>query len=267
MERLIPVFDKMVVVALLVFVAFSMFSISVTQIAAGVGGLAWLWRTHLTESWKDMYWPLWVPFGLYVLACLIAVAGAFDVSISYPPLKKLLEILIFFWVINCVRDNRFRDFLALFFIIAATIAGLLGLYQAWDAGITVESRVEGTLSTYMTLAGILMMVGLLALGRLQYKSPRETWLLPCIGIILMCLVFTLTRQAWFGFLMGLIFFLFIMEKEIFLDFSIFSFCGNYFLEETNEFRTFKNRDFGRVSICNKYEIQDTRNAEWQGPNV
>ena len=59
---------------------------------------------------------------VYALACLIAVGTAYDAFVSFESLKKLLEILIFFWVVNCVRDDRLRDILALIFIIAALVA-------------------------------------------------------------------------------------------------------------------------------------------------
>jgi len=216
MERALPALDKIVIVTLFVFVAFSTFSISVTQIACGLGGLAWILRTHLTGAWKDQRWPLGIPFLLYVLACLIAVANAYDVSYSYKPLKKLLEILIFFWVLNCVRNNRLRDSLSLVLIASATLAGLFGFYEAWRDGVADESRVDGSLSTYMTFAGLLMMTGTLALGRVIFRRPVQPWLWASAGVITFCLLLTLTRQAWFGFLTGLIFLIFVWRKKFLL---------------------------------------------------
>jgi len=216
MERVLSALDKIVIVTLFVFVAFSMFSISVTQIACGLGGLAWILRTHLTGAWKDQRWPLGIPFLLYVLACLIAVANAYDVSYSYKPLKKLLEILIFFWVLNCVRNNRLRDSLSLVLIASATLAGLFGFYEAWRDGVADESRVDGSLSTYMTFAGLLMMTGTLALGRVIFRRPVQPWLWASVGVITFCLLLTLTRQAWFGFLAGLIFLIFVWRKKFLL---------------------------------------------------
>ncbi len=216
MERVLPALDKIVIVTLFVFVAFSMFSISVTQIACGLGGLAWILRTHLTCAWKNQRWPLGIPFLLYVLACLIAVANAYDVSYSYKPLKKLLEILIFFWVLNCVRNNRLRDSLSLVLIASATLAGLFGFYEAWRDGVADESRVDGSLSTYMTFAGLLMMTGTLALGRIIFRRPVQPWLWASAGVITFCLLLTLTRQAWFGFLAGLIFLIFVWRKKFLL---------------------------------------------------
>jgi len=219
MQRLIPILDKVVIAALFIFVAFSIHSISVTQIACGLGGVAWLCRTQLTGSWKDQKWPVWIPFGLYVLACLIAVANAYDVGYSYKSLKKVLEILIFFWVINCVRENRLRDHLILFLIFSATVAGLYGFYQAWVSGVSVGARVEGTMSVYMTFAGLLMMVGLVVIARVLFKPQSEIWLRGAIAVIFICLLFTLTRQAWLGFLTGLFFLGFIWRKNLFLILS------------------------------------------------
>ena len=216
MERALPALDKIVIVTLFVFVAFSMFSISVTQIACGLGGLAWILRTHLTCAWKNQRWPLGIPCLLYVLACLIAVANAYDVSYSYKPLKKLPEILIFFWVLNCVRNNRLRDSLSLVLIASATLAGLFGFYEAWRDGVAGESRVDGSLSTYMTFAGLLMMTGTLALGRIIFRRPVQPWLWASVGVITFCLLLTLTRQAWFGFLTGLIFLIFVWRKKFLL---------------------------------------------------
>jgi len=206
--------DKLLVATLFVFAAFSMFSISVTQIACGLGGFLWLLRTHLTDTWKEQRWPLGIPFLLFVVACLIAVANAYDPSYSYKPLKKLFEFLIFFWVLNCVKENGMRDLLSLALIASATLAGLFGFYQAWESGVIIENRVAGTLSVYMTFAGLLMLVGMHALGRALFRRPTQPWLWISIGIIIICLLFTLTRQAWLGFLMGLIFLVFIWRKKI-----------------------------------------------------
>ena len=222
MEQNFAVLDKISTVALFVFVVFSMFSISITQVACGLGGLSWILRTHLTGTWKDQQWPLGIPFLLYILACLVAVANAYDISYSYKSLKKLLEMLIFFWVLNGVRDNRLRDTLSLVLIASATIAGLFGFYQVWsnqlDPGgvLHTEARVEGTMSVYMTFAGTLMMVATLTCGRIFFRRPASPWLWVAAGIIMACLLLTLTRQAWLGLLIGLGFLIFFWRKKFLL---------------------------------------------------
>ena len=225
MKQSFPIIDKILIFTLFLFTASSMFSISISQVSAGVGGFFWLLRTHLTDTWKEQRWPLGIPFGLFVLACLIAVVNAYDVNYSYSSLKKLLEFLIFFWVLNCVRDNNLRNSLSLILITSATLAGLFGLYQYWQVFdfnqkfsifIITENRPEGTLSTYMTFAGLLMLAGVIALAKILFQKPTHKWLLGSIGIITLSLLLNLSRQAWFGFLIALIFLVFFWRKKILL---------------------------------------------------
>ena len=216
MGRIIPILDRVIVVTLFIFVAFSMFSISITQVAGGLGGLAWLVRTQLANDWNKQNWSLGIPIALFALASLIAVIDAYDVRYSFPPLKKLLEFLIFFWIVNCIRNNNLRDQLSLLLIVAATLASLYGFYQGWRDGVNLMNRVEGTMSVYMTFAGLIMMVGLVALGRVLFRSPRENWLWSAILIIFICLLMTFTRQAWLGFLVGICFIGYIRQKKYFL---------------------------------------------------
>ena len=92
MERNFSTIDKMLIFTLFLFTASSMFSISISQITAGVGGFLWLLRTYLTNTWKEQRWPLRVPVLLFALASLVAVANAYDVSYSYSSLKKTLGV-------------------------------------------------------------------------------------------------------------------------------------------------------------------------------
>ena len=69
MERNTPTIDKMLTFTLFLFTASSMFSISISQVSAGVGGILWLLRTHLTDTWKEQRWPLG-DFIYIVCSCL-----------------------------------------------------------------------------------------------------------------------------------------------------------------------------------------------------
>ena len=226
MERNTPTIDKMLTFTLFLFTASSMFSISISQVSAGVGGILWLLRTHLTDTWKEQRWPLGIPFILFVLACFIAVANAYNISYSYESLKKLLEFLIFFWVLNCVRDNNLRNSLVLVLIAFATFASLFGFFEAWQlskiATDALQIRPDGLQSTYMTFAGLLMMVEVLALAYVIFFQSTHKWVWASIGIIFYSLLLSLTRQAWLGLFVGLICLVFFLGKKflLFLPFLI-----------------------------------------------
>ena len=93
MKQTLTVIDKTLTATLFLFVVFSMFSISITQIAGGLGGVLWVIRTHLTRTWSEQSWPLGITFIFFAIACLIATANAYDMGYSYKRLKKILEIL------------------------------------------------------------------------------------------------------------------------------------------------------------------------------
>jgi O-antigen ligase len=206
--------DKVISFSLMSFVCFSFFSISLTQISCGVGGLAWMTKCYLTRSWGEQVFPLKVPCLLFVLACLVAVIGAVDISESYKSLKRLLEILIFFWAVNCIDSDDLREKLSLLLIVSATLSTFTGFYNAWENGISHYYRAEGTMSVYMTYAGLLMLALLLASGKLIFSPKENKWLYIALAMMLVCLLFTFTRQAWLGVLAGGVFLIWFRKKNL-----------------------------------------------------
>ncbi len=206
--------DKVISFSLMSFVCFSFFSISLTQISCGVGGLAWMAKCYLTRSWREQVFPLKVPFFLFVLACLVAVAGAVDFSGSYKSLKRLLEILIFFWAVNCIESEEQREKLSLLLIATATLSTLTGFYTTWETGVTIYSRAEGTMSVYMTYAGLLMLALLVASGKLIFAPKEHKWLRVAIILMVVCLLLTFARQAWLGVLAGVFFLIWFRRKSL-----------------------------------------------------
>ncbi|SVC23946.1 uncharacterized protein METZ01_LOCUS276800, partial [marine metagenome] len=221
MKQSFPIIDKMLTVTLFLFAASSMFSISITQIFAGLGGSLWLLRSHLTNTWKEQRWPLVVPILLFALASFVAVANAYDLNYSYKPLKKLLEFLIFFWILNCARKNSLRNSLSLVLIASATLSSLFGLYQYWQnfnltpTGTMSLYRISGSLH-YMTFGGLLMLSGVIASAWVMFQKPTQRWVWVSIGIITSTLLLSLTRQAWFGLSTALVFLIFFWKKKFLL---------------------------------------------------
>jgi len=206
--------DKIISFSLMSFVCFSFFSISLTQISCGVGGLAWMAKCYLNQSWGKQTFPLKIPFLFFVLACLVAVVGAVDFSGSYKSLKRLLEILIFFWAVNCIDSDDLRGNLSLLLIVSATLSTFTGFYNAWENGISHYYRAEGTMSVYMTYAGLLMLALLLASGKLIFSPKENKWIYIALTMMSVCLLFTFTRQAWLGVLAGGVFLIWFRKKNL-----------------------------------------------------
>ena len=220
-DRIIQPLEKVIQFSLFTFVAFSMFSISITQIAFSIGVLSWLLKTHLTKSWgKIIGTPVGLPILCFCLASILAVITSVDFSTSLTPLKKILLFVVFFWVANTVENERQKDLLIKLLIFSGIMASLLGFSQAWTTAVSLQARVSGTMSIYMTFAGILMLVGLLALGRVLFKNTKETWVMGAVGVIAFCLLLTLTRQAWLGFFVGTLILIAFWNKKYLLSVPI-----------------------------------------------
>ncbi len=194
-------------------------------------------RVQIQRGWKSVYWPLGIPFALFSLSAILAVITAVDPANSFSSLKKFLEILIVFWVANTLWDFKPQDFLKQtaaglkfswlqrlahkltnilegvrtreFFIglllITACLSTFYGFFQALAFGVSTETRVEGTFSVYMTYAGLLMLAGLLAFSRLLFKEKGKVSVTLILGVLVFCLLLTLTRQAWLGLFVGAVF--------------------------------------------------------------
>jgi O-antigen ligase len=249
--------DKIISLSLMSFVCFSFFSISLTQISCGVGGLAWMARCYLTRSWGKQTFPVKIPFLLFVLACLVAVFGAVDFSGSYKSLKRLLEILIFFWAVNSIENEEQREKLSLLLIATATLSTLIAFYTALETGIHHGARAEGTMSVYMTYAGLLMMAFLLAVGKVVFAPKESRWLIVAIVMIAACLLLTFTRQAWLGVVVGVIFIIGGRRKALLLFVPII--LGIVFLVSPHKI---KHR-IQSMTDLNDYNVQ-IRLALWQG---
>ena len=212
--------DRVILLSLISFVFFSFFSISLTQISCGVGGLAWAVKCFLSRSWERQTFPLKIPFLLFVFACVFGVANAPDISSSYKSLKRLLEILIFFWAVNCIDSEKLKEQLCLLLIAAATLSTLTGFYSAWENGVNSivlnfsKTRAEGMMSVYMTYAGLLMLSLMVAAGKLFFAPNENKWIYIASILIMACLMLTLARQAWLGVLAGVLFLVWFRKKSL-----------------------------------------------------
>jgi O-antigen ligase len=249
--------DKIISFSLMSFVCFSFFSISLTQISCGVGGLAWMVKCYLNRSWGEQVFPLKVPFLLFVFACLVAVIGAVDFSESYKSLKRLLEILIFFWAINCIDSEDLRERLTLLLIASATLSTFTAFYSALETGIHHGARAEGTMSVYMTYAGLLMLALLLAFAKVIFAPKENKWLIVAIVMMAVCLLLTLTRQAWLGVLAGILFLIWLRKKALLWLMPVI--LGIIFLNSPVQI---KHRITSLVNLNDSNLI--TRIALWQG---
>lgn len=222
-NQVVLVLDKVVQFCLFTFVAFSMFSISLTQISFAIGAIASLLKTHLTKSWKELRGTyVGIVILCFCLACVLSVSSSVDLGNSLKILKKSVQFIILFWVANAVQDEKQRDLLFKLVIVTGVASSVNGLLPILTPRLFSPEnlygavRPIGTMAVPSTFAAIIMIVCSVTLGRLLFHKPKEYWVLGSLGVIGSCLLFSMTRQAWLGFFIGSVFLLFFWNKKYLL---------------------------------------------------
>ena len=257
-DNVVSNLDKLIQFSLYTFVIFCTLSISITQISFTIGVLAWLIKVHLTKTWDKIYrTPVGLPILCFCLASILAVITSVDYTASLPHLKKIFQFAIFFWVANTVTNEKQKDLLIKLLIISGVIASMAGFSQAWSTAVTLQTRVAGTMSVYMTFAGLLMLVGLIALGRYLFNDKKEKWIMVATGVLIFCLLLTLTRQAWLGFFVGSLILIIFWNKKYLLAIPVAIIGLLLFAPESIKDRMFS------ITDLNDWTFQ-ARILLWQG---
>jgi O-antigen ligase len=191
------------------FGLFTPFSIAGAHISLGLAGLVAILDPGIRREVASLarHRLAW-PFAAWILASLLSVVFAVDPAGSAVKLKKLALIpLVPLAALPLVRD-RLRPILAA--LIASTaFVSIWGLVIFVARGGGLWARLDGISGFYMTVAGILMCVGLLVVAQLdvaiKVPQPRRLTFLGLAGLfIVLALAATYTRGSWLGFAAGLV---------------------------------------------------------------
>ncbi len=217
-NRMISVLDKLTQFSLFTFAVFSMFSISVTQIAFAIGAISWLLKVHLTKTWKELRGTMvGVAILCFCLACILSITTSVDMANSAKLLKKLIQFVIFFWVANSVQEEKQRSLLVVLVIVSGAAAALSGLTQLLlDYSYALNAGIKGTLSKESTYSGVLMLAGSMAVARCLFHKPKAYWIIGSIGLIAFAMLYGFARQAWLGFFIGTVLLVFVWNKKYLL---------------------------------------------------
>jgi putative inorganic carbon (HCO3(-)) transporter len=196
------VLDRIIDVAIVVFLICSVVSITGAQAAILVAQAAWLVKLVRVPHNRALQFPLLLPMATFYLASVLASATAADPWLSFQDLRNVFEPVFFFLLVNHVSGDTRATTLSYVLIAASTLMAVYGLTQSIAEG--AAFRVHGTMSIYMTFAGILMLSALVVMAHLLF-FPRGRWFWGLVGslaLLIAALVMTHTRGAWIGFAAG-----------------------------------------------------------------
>lgn len=207
--------DRCIQGALSIFVGSSIMSISIMQISSALALVAWLARLCLGGLSGRTRPPLFLPFLGFLLAALLSTARAVEPARSLWELRDFFAVGIVFLVASEVTLRRATQ-LTHVLIAAATVMAVYGLSQSIRYG--VDYRIHGTMSIYMTFAGLLMLVATLTLaqGLFAARRRRVLWGAATLPVLLAALLMTQTRNAWLGLTVGFAVVLGLRQKRLLL---------------------------------------------------
>jgi O-antigen ligase len=197
-----PILDRIIDVAIGAFLICSVVSITGAQAAILIAQAAWLAKLVRTPRNQALHLPLLLPIAAFYLASALASVTAADPWLSFKDLRNVFEPAFFFLLVNHINGEERATTFSSILIVATTLTAVYGLTQSVAEG--PAFRVHGTMSIYMTFAGILMLSALVVLAQLLFLPRRWwSWGLACSLVLLTAaLVMTQTRGAWIGLAAG-----------------------------------------------------------------
>jgi len=188
------------------FVLASPFSITAAQFFAFAGVAAWVASINRETRIFDLRFPLVWPFAVFGL---ITLASAFTSDLPLRSIfdsRKLLQILIFYFALNTVRDDWEALWLVKALFAATAVVSAYTLAVALREPIELANRMRGFFSIYMTLGGFLVTAGALALAFLLLPGGgrRSVWIYVAAALMGGALLTTFSRNAWVGMVVALL---------------------------------------------------------------
>lgn len=182
---------------IVLYLLFSMISISIIQIALSLAFFCWLFLQIKQKSWPQFpsfFWPL-------VVYCALSLFSSFrsvNPEISLIDSRELLLFLVVpitFTAISSEKDLKKANFVLLI------SAGLSALYSLFVFLFMAEpgERIIGFMGHWMTQAGLFLLFCSFSLSLFLLSKDRLRFLWACgCALGAMALLLTLTRSAWIG---------------------------------------------------------------------
>lgn len=207
MNKVLKGLDKFIIGSLLFMMFSSAISIGGSSIGMGFAFLAWIIKMIIKKIKSEEISFVAVPFSnaiwLLFAAILISFIGTYDFQQSLEGLEDyLIVILLFYTVVNNVKDLETVKKMFGFGVISIILSSLYGLfYQYMYQGI---NRID---STFMALdfGALLLMYSIFVMtylffaeNRLKFKYLSASALI----LLMFTLILNKSRGAWLGFAGG-----------------------------------------------------------------
>ena len=173
------------------------FSIAIAQGLLALAVVCWLLLVVVNRERFEaprFFWPLVA----YAAATLVSAAFSAQPALSFTDSKQLVLFLVVPIAYRFAGGWRGSWMLTLVMTLGAASAAY-GIFQYGLLHYDVLSRrPQGTLGHYMTYSQLLMLVIMIAVGRLLFSGHDRIWAALVMPALLLAIALTSTRTAWVG---------------------------------------------------------------------
>ena len=208
-------FDKVIIVNLYLFSLGTMVSKALTSISGALVVVFWILRIIFTKGYSFKKTPLDLPILFLIIAILLSGIGSFTRNFFEDFLNYTLLILLYYAIINTIKDYETLKKIILLTIISIILASLFGLYQHYFFEI---NRV----SSFMLIigyGGVLSIAIIFTFSNLLWGDFRLSYKLVMSALIILFglnLLFTKARGAWLAFIGSILLLSWIRDKRLIL---------------------------------------------------
>lgn len=147
---------------------------------------------------------IFLPILAWVVVSVLSALTSQNPLRSVAGLADLLTLVVVPMTVSLVDARRWQRLLVLLTVVA-TVSATVGLTQYARGASTLEHRLHGVATHYMTFAGWTLIVILLLLADMVFGLGRRrlSWTLPASALCSAALILGLTRGAWIGLATGI----------------------------------------------------------------
>ena len=155
-------------------------------------------------------------FLLYILFTLISTIFSLNPLVSIKDNKELFIFLLipmFILIINSKKRLIYSIFTVL---ISSLISSFIGIYITLKQGLSLDHRLKGFTSHWMTYSGLLMLAFVFFFIYFFYEKIKKKKLFIFISLIfiLTSILFSLTRSVWIGIIVSISAFIIYYKPKI-----------------------------------------------------
>ncbi len=152
---------------------------------------------------------------LFILLTIVSTIFSINFSISIVDNKELF-IYLLIPILPVILNSKKKIEISIYSILfSAAISAFVGIIISLFSGISLNNRLKGFTSHWMTYAGLLMLVFVffIIFNKFSNKGKKKLFFYLILGMILIAIIFSLTRSAWVGIFISISLFLLTYFKK------------------------------------------------------